>query len=192
MSRRGAALTADGADRQNHPMVGEIEQALDALNRAGVRYLVVGGVAVVLHGYLRTTADLDLVVQLERDNVLRAMSALSALQFRPRAPVPAAAFAEHEARERWIREKGLAVFSLWSPAHPTLEIDLFVSEPFDFEAVYSRALRVALEMSEATVIALDDLIALKRRVGRPRDQEDIAALESLRDAQGQTSGDSHV
>lgn len=169
-------------------MVGEIEGVLHALNRAGVRYLVVGGVAVVLHGYLRTTVDLDLVVELKPDNVRRAMRALGDLHYRPRAPVPAEALADPEERERWIREKGLTVFSLWSPAHPTLEVDVFVSEPFDFGVVYARAVRVPLERSEVTVIAFEDLIALKRRVGRPRDQEDIAALESLRDAEGQTEG----
>ena len=161
-------------------MIGEIEAVLDALNRSQARYLVVGGVAVVLHGYLRTTADLDLVLHHTSDNVLRAVHALADLQYRPRAPVPLEAFALPGARESWLREKGLTVFSLWSPAHPTLEIDLFVSEPFDFEVVYARALRVPLERSEATVIALDDLIAMKRQAGRPRDQEDVAALEALR------------
>jgi uncharacterized protein (DUF1330 family) len=165
-------------------MIGQIEEILEALNRAGVRYLVVGGVAVVLHGHLRTTADLDLVIQLQRENVLRAMRALGELEYRPRAPVPAEAFADSELRQQWIREKGLAVFSLWSPAHPTLEIDLFVAEPFDFDAVYSRALRVPLEKAEVTVVSLDDLIALKRRVGRPRDLEDVTALESLREVEG--------
>jgi hypothetical protein len=48
-------------------MSGRVEWVLAPLERAGVRYLVVGGVAVVLHGYLRTTLDLDLVVQLEGD-----------------------------------------------------------------------------------------------------------------------------
>ena len=170
---------------EDRPVVGDIEAALDALNRAHVRYLVVGGIAVVLHGYLRTTADLDLVVQLERENVLRAMRALGELGYRPRAPVSAEALADPQMRDQWIREKGLTVFCVWSPARPTLEIDLFVSEPFDFDAVYSRALRVPLEKTEATVTALDDLIALKRQVGRPRDLEDIAALESLRNAEEQ-------
>ena len=171
-------------------MAGEIEAVLDALNRAGVRYLVVGGVAVVLHGHLRTTADLDLVIALEPDNVRRAMRALGNHQYRPRAPVSAEAFADPGTRERWTREKGLAVFSLWSPAQPTLEVVVFVSAPFDFDTVYTRALRVPLEKTEATVIALDDLIILKRQVGRPTDQEDIAALESLREPGGEAKGDS--
>ena len=76
------------------------------------------------------------------------------------------------------------VISPYSSAPTTLELDLFVSEPFDFDVVYARALRVPLEKTEAIVIALEDLIALKKRVGRPRDQEDIAALESLRDTEG--------
>lgn len=182
--RNSAYVPANGGNRQSSAMIGEIEGILGALNRARVRYLIVGGIAVVLHGHLRTTADLDLVIQLERENVLKAMTALGELGYRPRAPVPAESFAEREIREQWIHEKGLAVFSLWSPKHLTLEIDLFVSEPFDFEAVYERALRVPLEKTEATVIALDDLITLKRRVGRPRDLEDVAALESLRQAEG--------
>jgi hypothetical protein len=161
-------------------MIGEIEGVLEALNRAHVRYLVVGGVAVVLHGYLRTTADLDLVVQLERENVLRAIDALTGLGYRPRVPVAPASFADAEIRRQWIREKNLTVFSMWSSAHPALEVDLFVEEPFDFDQVYSRALRVPLERIEATVVALDDLLDLKRRAGRPVDQQDVTALESLR------------
>lgn len=170
---------ADRKEIEAREMVGEIESVLDALNRAHVRYLVVGGVAVVLHGYLRTTADLDLIIQLDRDNVLRALRALQDHGYRPRAPVAGEEFADQQVREQWIQEKGLEVFTLWSSAHPSLEIDLFVSEPFNFDAVYARALRVPLEKTEATVIALEDLMALKRRVGRPRDLEDIAALASL-------------
>lgn len=160
--------------------MGEIELVLDALNQAQVRYLVVGGVAVVLHGYLRATADLDLVVQLEHDNTLRALEALGRLGYRPSAPVPAASFADPAIRESWIREKQLTVFSLWSPEHPTLEVDLFAREPFDFDVVYARAPRVRLEGAEIPVVAFDDLVALKKQAGRPLDQQDIAALEALR------------
>lgn len=160
-------------------MLGDIERVLEVLNSAEVRYLVVGGVAVVLHGHLRTTADLDLVVQLERDNILKAMRALAGLGYRPRAPVAAEAFADEDLRESWVREKGLTVFSLWSSRAPTLEVALFVREPFGFADVYARALKVPLEKTFAWVISLPDLIALKNQTRRPQDLEDIQALEAL-------------
>jgi len=162
-------------------MLGSVETILRALNDADVRYLVVGGVAVVLHGRLRVTADLDLVVQLEPANVGRAIAALERLGFRPRAPVAAASFADEAVRRGWIEQKGLTVFSLWSPGVPGFELDLFVAEPFDFDAAYDRATRVPLRTTHAPVLSIDDLIAMKRAVGRPQDVDDVAALEALRE-----------
>src|SRR5438105_3194628 len=95
-------------------MVGAIEAVLAALNAARVRYLIAGGVAVVLHGHLRATADLDLIVQLTPENALDAVRALESLGFRPIAPVPAAMFADAEARRNWVEDKGMTVFGLWS------------------------------------------------------------------------------
>lgn len=160
-------------------MHGRVERVLASLERAGVRYLVVGGVAVVLHGYLRTTLDLDLVLHLERANVERALNALSDLGFQPQAPVPLSSFAQPEIRETWLREKNMTVFSLWHPDHPGFAVDLFVQEPFDFDAVYRRALRVSLADAEVTVVSREDLVAMKRAVGRARDLDDIAALSEL-------------
>jgi len=153
---------------------------LAGLNDARVRYLVVGGVAVVLHGHLRTTADLELVIQLRPHNARRAVEALERLGFRPRPPVRALDFADETVRRAWIAEKGLRVLSFRSPLQPGLEIDLFVSEPFDFESVHARGVRVRLDTTEATIPSIEDLIALKRQVDRPRDREDVAALEALR------------
>jgi hypothetical protein len=160
-------------------VVGRIEAICAALEREGVAYLIVGGVAVVLHGYLRTTADLDLVVKLTPENATRTVRALAQLGFRPRAPVAFDDFASAEIRQRWIEDKDLTVFSVWNPADPGAEIDLFVREPFDFDAVHRRAVRVALDSTTVTVIALDDLVVLKRQAGRARDLEDIEALTAL-------------
>jgi predicted nucleotidyltransferase len=167
-------------------MKGNIERVLAALNSAGVRYVVVGGVAVVLHGVLRTTADLDMVVQLEPDNLKRALDALSVLGFRPRAPVPIDAFADEATRSDWIQDKGMVVFSLWHPDTGTFEIDLFMTEPFDFDDVHGRALRLELDQTTVIVIALPDLIALKRASGRHQDLADIESLEALSLVEGQT------
>ena len=157
-------------------MSGRVERVLVALGQADVRYLVVGGVAVVLHGCLRTTLDLDLVLQLDPDNVERALGAFGALGFRPQAPVPLTSFADPKNRESWARERNMTVFSLWNPDLQGFAVDLFVQEPFDFDAAYSRAVKVSLDGVEATVVSRDDLVKMKRATGRSRDLEDIEAL----------------
>ena len=76
------------------------------------------------------------------------------------------------------------MFSLRSPAHPATEIDLFVEEPFPFDEAYARASRADLGKATVVVASIADLIALKRRAGRPKDLIDIAALELLEDDRG--------
>jgi len=154
---------------------GSLETIFAALGRAKVRYLVVGGVAVVLHGHPRFTADLDLVIALDAENV----RALGALGYAPRAPVAAEDLASPEKRKDWVRSKGRTVFSLASPAHPATEVDLFVEEPFPFDEAWGRALEVDLEGERARVASLSDLIAMKRSAGRPQDQEDVRNLEAI-------------
>ena len=160
-------------------MVGRIEHVLELLNDAGVRYLVVGGVAVVLHGHLRTTADLDLVLDLAPDNVRAAVAALAVNGFRPRAPVKLEDFADPATRRSWIDEKNLEVFSLWHPDIPGFEVDLFVTVPFDFNSVYGRKIELPIERTIAPVIGLADLIELKQAAGRHRDLEDVKVLQVL-------------
>ncbi len=158
---------------------GDFEQIFAALQENGVRYLVVGGVAVVLHGYPRFTADLDLVLSLTGDNVRSAIKALSTLGYRPRAPVAMEDFADLQTRLAWMQEKQLTVFSLWSVAHPATEIDLFVEEPFPFEEAFARAVIADIGGVKITVVSIEDLKNLKRQSARPKDWEDIRALEAL-------------
>jgi hypothetical protein len=107
------------------------------------------------------------------------LNALESLGFEPRVPVPLRSFADPQTRETWAHERNMTVFSLWHPEHPGFALDLFVQEPFDFETIYSRALRVPLQNLHATVISRDDLLDMKRAAGRARDLEDVAALLEL-------------
>jgi hypothetical protein len=166
-----------------------IETIVGALNQARVRYLVVGELAVVAHGIVRFTADVDLVLDPELSALKRAIDALSGLGYRPRAPVEFVDFADHEKRSQWAREKGLMVFSVYSAKHRATEIDLFVEIPFDFERVYARAERFEVAPGlEGTFIGLSDLIEMKRKAGRPQDLQDVEGLESLEKPAGGESG----
>ena len=160
-----------------------VEAIFGALNGSGSRYLVVGGLAVVAHGYVRLTADIDLGLDPDPASLRRAIEALAALGYRPRAPVEFAEFAEPEKRRQWARDKGLTVFSVFSPRHRATEVDLFLESPFDFERAYARGVRFQVgEGVEGTFVGLDDLMVMKRTAARPQDLDDVEGLRSLRDA----------
>ena len=164
--------------------MGELQKIFSALADAQVRYLVVGGVAVVMHGYLRMTADLDLILDFESRNVLSALDALSALGYQPRVPVPLKQFADPEIRRSWVEEKNMEVFSLWNPAMPMTEVDLFVTERLSFEQAYSRGVQAQVGGVPVVVASIEDLITLKRIAGRSKDLADITELEALRKEKG--------
>lgn len=155
------------------------EPIFAALSRHGGRYVVVGGVAVVLHGHVRLTADLDLVVDLEPEAARRTVEALGGLGLVPRAPVPAVQFADPARRQEWVRAKGMAVFSLYDPGSPLLTVDLFVEPPLPFDELWERAEVMAIGGVEVRVAAIADLVRMKEAVARPRDLEDVERLREI-------------
>jgi hypothetical protein len=162
-----------------------VEAIVGALEAAGTRYLIVGGLAVAAHGYVRFTADINIVLDPAPAALRAAIEALRGLDYRPRAPVAIEEFADPEKRARWIQEKGLTVFSLFSDRHPATEIDLFVEPPFDFDSTYARARRFELAPGlQATFVGLSDLLDMKRTAGRPQDQQDLEALLTLPPPEG--------
>lgn len=156
---------------------GSVLAIVEALQKEDVRYLIVGGLAVVFHGHLRFTADVDLVLDMRPENLQRAIRALQGLGYRPRAPVRFEDYADAAQREAWRVEKNMKVFSVWSPDHQATVIDLFVDCPFDFERAFATARQHEIVPGlRATFVGLEDLLALKAAAGRPVDLDDIAHL----------------
>lgn len=153
---------------------------LGALDQAGVRAVVVGGVAVVLHGHPRLTVDLDLVIDLEPANVRRALGVFREHGLRPRLPVDPEEFADPGVRERWRQDRGLVVFSLHDPNNPLREVDVFAEEPIPFDHLWGASETLDVGGVPVRVASVDHLIAMKRAAGRPQDLADIAALDALR------------
>ncbi|HET6673926.1 MAG TPA: hypothetical protein VFG71_01235 [Nitrospiraceae bacterium] len=155
-----------------------LREIVSALNRRDVRFLIAGGLAVAAHGYGRVTFDLDIVLQLEPENVHRAVSALESLGYRPVAPVSAHELAEPAKREAWIRDKNMVVFSLRSEQYRETPVDIFVAEPFVFDTEYDRALiGDILPGVPARFICLETLIRMKEQTGREKDREDVRQLK---------------
>lgn len=160
------------------------ETLVAALEDAGVRYLVAGGLAVNAHGYLRFTRDVDVVVQLIPENIVRAFDALRALGYRPLVPIEASQFADPVLRERWIREKGMQVLQFWSDAHRETPVDMFVTEPFSFDEEWTRALVKPLGPVPVRFVSIPTLIRMKELAGRPQDTIDIDQLRMRLESDG--------
>ena len=153
------------------------EAIVRALNAAGVRYLIAGGLAVNAHGYPRLTNDIDLVVALNRENILESFRALTALGYRPLVPITAEQFSDPVLRQQWIDQKGMRVLNLFSDQHRETSVDIFVYEPFEFDIEYAAAMEGELLPGlYARFVSIPALINMKEAAGRPRDVDDIQHL----------------
>ena len=157
-----------------------VEAITRALDEASVPFIVVGGLAVVAHGYGRQTQDIDVVIQLQPEAVRNAFRALETLGYRPRIPVTAEGFANPDQRARWIKEKGMTVLNFHSDQHRETPLDVFVTEPFDFSEEYRLAMvEEVAPGAPVHILRLETLLRLKQEAGRPQDLADIAELRLL-------------
>jgi hypothetical protein len=169
-------------------MLESLRDLAAALERAGARYLVAGGLAVNAHGYVRYTKDVDLVIQLSAGNVERAFAALSSLGYKATVPIVATQFADPAQREAWIRDKGMKVLNFQSDQHRFAPVDVFVFEPFDFEQEDKEALQG--EVAPGLVVrfvSITTLIAMKELAGRPNDHVDVQHLRWILEEKGRGS-----
>ena len=185
-----------------------LETIARALNSAGVPFLVVGGLAVVAHGYGRQTPDLDLVIPLDEPTIAAAFAALAELGYRydPPArkvsrtgelaewdwplidefcshrPIPMTAdqLADPQTRARWIGAQRAPGLPFQSERYPETPIDVFATEPFDFAAEHHAAKVTDIAPGvPLRIVRLETLLRMKADAGRPQDLADIAELRQL-------------
>lgn len=155
-----------------------IVRVTEALSKARVRYGLVGGYAVALHGAVRGTIDVDLVIRLEEGQFVRTERALRSIGLGPRLPVTAAEVFRF--RREYIRNRHLTAWSFVNPALPSEIVDIVLTH--DLADLETETMRV--QGRRLHVVGIDDLIAMKRQSGRPQDKEDVRALQSLRASRG--------
>jgi len=160
-------------------MTPEFLRILNELHDHNVDFVIVGGVAVALHGGSRATFDLDIVPSLAPDSWQAAVDLLWSLGARPRIPEPLERVRDAAQVRRWRLDKNMLALNFHTPDGRT-EVDLLVSESDAFSALRQRATAVTVEERTFLVASVDDLIDMKRRSGRPRDLLDIEELRTIR------------
>jgi len=152
----------------------------DALARHDVRYVVVGGLALNLHGVERATMDVDLVVALDPPNLGAAIDAFETLGLVPVAPVKIDEARNPETLARWRRDKNMIAFGLRPKQGVGPTVDCLVEPAVPFAQLVRNAITKSIGAIRIPVASIDDLIALKRAAGRAVDLADIDALERLK------------
>ena len=145
------------------------ERILLALNEGGVRYVVVGGLAVAAHGVVRATADLDIVVERSWENAAALADALRKL-----GGVDIEGSQHVLSREALVRRADRRFRTPYGDVHVLHEVS-GVPE-------YAQLLppdRYALGELIVPVATLAALRAMKRAAGRDKDRIDLAELDAL-------------
>lgn len=150
-----------------------ISRVAKAFKKHGVPFGVVGGYAVALHGAVRGTVDLDLVLRLRRKDFVAAAEALATLGLKPKLPVTAGEVFDF--RKEYIARKNVVAWSFWNPADPSEIVDVVITH----DLAKMKVLAVRWGRDEIPLVSKKDLIAMKKESARPQDLEDIKALESL-------------
>lgn len=150
------------------------------LQKHEVRYLVIGGIAINLHGVERATMDVDLVLAMDEDNLQRFLRAATELKLKPTLPVQLESLCDSRQIDEWVCEKHLIAFSLRPPSRTAPSIDIVVRPRVPFEAMYQNRLEKDIGGVRLNVASIDDLIALKTDTGRNQDASDIVALNKVK------------
>ncbi|MHB2016902.1 MAG: nucleotidyltransferase [Candidatus Xenobia bacterium] len=155
-------------------MLPDLERLIELLADQGVRFVLIGGVAMVLHGSAHVTQDLDLCYGRDPHNLQALARALSESHPRLRG-APADLPFRWDARTLQIGNN----FTLQTDIG---DVDLLgdVAGVDSFEALWSRAVVMQLGRVEVRVASLDDLIAMKRAAGREKDRGHILELQELK------------
>jgi len=146
-----------------------------ALGKARVPYALVGGYAVALHGAVRGTIDLDIVVRHIESDFRRLEKAFNALGLHSRLPVTATEVFRF--RQEYIRNRHMTAWTFVNPSRPSEIVDVILAQ--DLRAIKVTRMKVSGQILR--IASIEDLIRMKRASDRPQDREDVRALRRLTD-----------
>ena len=145
----------------------DTESLLRSLNARRVRYVVIGASAFPAHGYARTTLDLDILIEPTEQNAKRTLTALADIGF------DVTDLTVHEVLEKKI------LFRQY-----VLDVDIHPEAAgVTFDQVWKNKVRIYVGHTSTYFASLDDLIKMKRAANRPKDREDLKALQAIKERQ---------
>ena len=139
----------------------DFKEFIELLNKNNVRYIVIGGYAVVYHGYVRSTNDIDIWIDIREDNIKKLIKVLDEFGFSSLS----------------IKEADFLPNQIVQLGYPPNRIDLITTPAgIEFETCYESKEQVSIDDTAVNIIDLENLIKAKKASNRTRDLADIEEL----------------
>lgn len=155
-----------------------ISELLTTLADADIDFVIVGGLAMQMHGYGRQTYDVDVALAMNSGNLEKFVSLASQLSLVPVIPEKLESLKNAQQLDRWHIEKGMVAFALRGPGD--LVLDVLIRPVVVFDDLRENSVVKSFLGRKFQVAGLDDLLLLKRAAARPKDLIDIIAIEKLK------------
>ncbi len=157
-------------------LYGEI---LREFQKQKVKYVLVGGMAVNLLGFQRSTADMDILVEMSDKNLGKIISILKKQGYKVKQPVDPMGMANKKMRADWIQNKNMKAFNFYKEK-AMREVDIIIKTPVSYEVARKNMVRFKSGNIKLPVISIKDLIKMKKAASRDIDRMDIVKLQEAR------------
>ena len=151
----------------------EYVKLFSKLDQENIRYLICGGLAVNIYGIPRMTADIDILIDFEEENVKKFEEALEELSFASVIPLKLQSLLDGQFRAEMIQQRNLIAYSYYNTRSNFINVDILITTMWE-----SREVR-KVDQASIHIVSLNHLIEMKRHANRKQDVQDILMLEKL-------------
>ena len=150
-----------------------ISKLCGALSKAKINYAIVGGYAVALHGAIRGTVDIDLIIENHRQTFIKVEKALKKIGLKALQPISAENVWHN--KKQLIEQKNMIAWNFYNPDNPLEQVDIIINYELHLNAI------VNIETSFGMIPVLNkkELIKMKSQSNRQQDIIDIKELNKL-------------
>ena len=147
-----------------------------ALHEANVQYIIVGGVAMNLHNCPRFTNDIDILLALDEENLMRMQKVMTTIGYEQRIPLSIQELGDEQKAVKFVQERNLLAYTFYDPKNPVYSLDILVDASLKFDHYQNNRVLIDVWNLALPVVSIDDLIDLKKGTNREKDALDIAML----------------
>ena len=155
------------------------EEILREFQKQRIKYVLVGGMALNILGSMRSTADMDILVEMSDQNLKKVIKILIKNGYKVKQPVDPMGMADQVTRRDWIQNKHMKAFNFYKDQE-LKEVDIIIETPVPYEKARKTAPTVKCGRLTLPVISIEHLITMKKKSNRPVDKLDIQDLKRIK------------